>query len=215
MKQLFKCCAGCWVGILCAFNLCAQPNVTRIEYYLDNDPGYGKATAVSFIHSNNVVSQTININPLTLAFGVHFVGIRARDSLGHWSLDNSWVFAKPYPPDSAKRPPSNLVNLEYYIDKDPGYGKGTPISFTHSTNLSNFTFSINPLALTTGVHILGLSTRYSLGHWSLDNLWVFARPYPADSARAPAPNLTQVEYYIDKDPGYGKGVPIAINPVTN
>ena len=60
--------------------------------------------------------------------------------------------------------------------------------------------------------LLGIRAKDENGAWSQDNKWLFAKPYPSDTTKAgTAPDLKQVEYYIDKDPGYGKGVPVAID----
>src|SRR5258708_611712 len=213
MIELIKRWAGCLAGLFWAWCLSAQPNLSRVEYYIDIDPGYGKATAISFTPGNSLTNIALNINPASLTSGVHILGIRARDANGGWSLDNKWLFAKPYPADSTS-PVPNLKQVEYYIDKDPGYGKATAISFTPGTSLSNIGININPASLTSGVHIFGIRAQNTNGGWSLDNKWLFAKPYPADST-SPIPNLKLVEYYIDKDPGFGKGIPVAIDAVTN
>src|SRR5258708_6593400 len=215
MIQLIKRWAGCLAGLFWAWCLSAQPNLSRVEYYIDIDPGYGKATAISFTPGTSLSNIGINNNPASLTSGVHIFGIRAQNTNGGWSLDNKWLFAKPYPADSTS-PVPNLKLVEYYIDKDPGYGKATAISFTPGTSLSNIGININPNSLSNGVHLLGIRAQNANGGWSLDNKWLFAKPYPVDSTGpGPIPNLKQVEYYIDKDPGFGKGIPVAIDAVTN
>ena len=74
----------------------AQPNINKIEYYLDTDPGYGNATNLSFSGTTDATA-TINLDLTPLATGVHIIGIRSRDANGAWSLDNKWIFLKPYP----------------------------------------------------------------------------------------------------------------------
>ncbi len=217
MKQIIKRSATCCIGLLWAWCLSAQPNITRVEYYIDIDPGYGNATSISITPGTNLSNLTVNINPSTVSYGAHQLYIRARDANGAWSHDNVWVFARPYPTDTTTAGPvPKLVRVEYYIDADPGYGNATPVSFTPGTNLSDLTVNINPSTLTNGVHLFCIRALDSAGHWSHDNTWLFAKPYPTDSTVAgPKPNLKQVEYYIDTDPGYGNGVPVAINAVTN
>jgi hypothetical protein len=136
MIQFIKRCAGCCAGLLWAWCLSAQPNISRVEYYIDTDPGYGKATAIAFTAGPNLINLTLNINPASVANGVHVLGIRAQDANGHWSLDNKWLFARPFPADSTgPGPVPNLNRVEYYLDADPGYGKATAISFTTGTRL--------------------------------------------------------------------------------
>ena len=95
MTQYIKRFAGCCIGILLTLWLAAQPNLSRIEYYLDIDPGFGRGTAISFPAGNNASDIALNINPATLSEGIHILGIRALDADGVWSPDNKWLFWKP------------------------------------------------------------------------------------------------------------------------
>src|SRR5438270_13150136 len=79
------------------YNLEAQPNVTRVEYYLDTDPGRGNATAISISPGTQLADLTVNVNPANLSSGVHRFAVRAVDANGKWSLDNRWLFYKPFP----------------------------------------------------------------------------------------------------------------------
>jgi hypothetical protein len=189
------------------------PNITRVEYYIDNDPGYGNATALSITPATNIASLAINISLTPLNSGVHIVGVRSRDAHGAWSLDNRWPFLKPYAVTGATTPP-NINRVEYYIDNDPGYGHGTALSFTIANNLSNLSFIINIGPLKPGVHIVGVRSRDAHGAWSLDNKWIFLKPYAAGKT-AIIPKIERVEYYVDNDPGYGHAIGLAITPSTN
>ena len=48
MKQLIKCCGGCIVNLLWVTVLIAQPGISRIEYYIDKDPGYDNGISIEF-----------------------------------------------------------------------------------------------------------------------------------------------------------------------
>jgi hypothetical protein len=187
----------------------AQPNINRIEYYLDADPGYGNATNLSFSGTNNATA-TINVDLTPLNTGVHIIGIRSRDVNGAWSLDNKWVFLKPYP-NTGATPQPNINRVEWYLDSDPGYGNGTPISITPGQDLSALAVNIDLTPLLQGVHIFGVRSRDVNGAWSLDNKWVFLKPYPNTGA-TPQPNINRVEWFLDTDPGYGNATPISITP---
>ena len=217
MKQLIKyfwLCGGAMLLWLCST---AQPNVTRVEYYIDTDPGYGLATAVSITAGTNLSNQTININPTTLATGVHLLGLRALDTKGNWSLNQRWLFIKPSTTNEVPPGPvPNITRAEYYIDTDPGYGLATAVSITAGTNIANQTFNISPSTLTQGVHLLGIRALDANGGWSLNQRWLFVVPLTNFQTAPPIKTMKLVEYYIDKDPGWGKGVPVAIaNNATN
>ncbi len=157
----------------------AQPNITRIEYYLDVDPGFGNATTLSITPSADIQNAVISIDPATLAMGVHRLFVRARDANGSWSLTNTWLFYKPYPVPAAPPaplPPANLRKLEYYIDTDPGNGLAVPVAIQHITDLSDLLVSINVTGLATGDHQLQVRSQDSSGAWSMVNSLPFTIP---------------------------------------
>ncbi len=217
MQQIFKYLATCFAAVLVACCVYAQPNITRVEYYIDADPGYNNATALTITAGTNLTNLAININPTTLSQGVHILGVRAKDANGAWSQDNRWIFAKPFSSDTTGPGPlPNISRVEYYLDTDPGYGAATALSIGTGNNLANLTFNIDPATLTEGVHVLGVRSKDANGAWSQDNRWLFAKPFASDTVGAgTAPNLSRVEYYLDTDPGYGNGVALAINNVTS
>ncbi len=198
------------------------PVLTRIEYYIDTDPGYGLATNVSFTSGIAVADQVINIDPATVSTGVHRVGIRAKDTNGAWSLDNNLMFYKPAS-GGTNIPPAGpvpvLSRIEYYLDTDPGYGLATTVPFIAGASVADQIVNIDLAGLTSGVHRFGIRSRDANGTWSLDNSWLFYKPYNSSGGNIdppPAiPVLSRVEYYFDTDPGYGNGIAVAINPVTN
>ncbi|MEO6454343.1 MAG: hypothetical protein ABIN97_09735 [Ginsengibacter sp.] len=181
------------------------PVINRIEYFLDTDPGYGKATNLSFSGTTDA-SGIINVNLVPIDQGVHIVGIRSKDANGAWSLDNKWLFVKPYNPGAIIQPDINRV--EWYLDNDPGYGNGTALPISSSEDLPNLSFSINMVPLAQGVHIIGVRSKDATGAWSLDNKWIFIKPYAAGAAIQP--DITRVEWYLDSDPGYGNGTVLPI-----
>ncbi|MBC7423594.1 MAG: hypothetical protein H7334_09105 [Ferruginibacter sp.] len=199
----------------------AVPALSRIEYYIDTDPGYGAATNVPFAAGTSVANQVINLNPASLTTGIHKLGIRSRDANGAWSLDNGWLFFKPVAGNTSIIPAGivpALSRIEYYIDTDPGYGAATNVPFAAGTSVANQIVTLDPSTLTKGVHRFSIRSRDANGAWSLDNWWLFYKPYNGAINITPPnaiPVLTRVEYYIDTDPGYGNATGIAINAVTN
>ena len=157
------------VSSLQYFLVAAQsvPAINRIEYYLDADPGYGNATNVSFAGTTNATG-TINIDLTPVNAGVHIVGIRSRDAKGAWSIDNKWIFLKPYPNTGAVVQP-NINRVEWYLDSDPGFGNATPISIVTGQNLPNLAINISLTPLNQGVHIVGIRSLDANGSWSMDN----------------------------------------------
>src|SRR5580658_238677 len=172
MIQLLKRCAGCFTCILLTLNLLAQSNITRLEYYIDADPGFGKATAVSITPGTNLANIALKISPASVGSGVHILGLRAFNANGNWSQDNKWIFAVPYASDTTKAA-VNITRLEYYLDTDPGFGNATAVSITPGTNFANTPITLNPASLGKGLHILGIRALNAKGTWGQDNKWIF------------------------------------------
>ena len=197
------------------------PNLTKVEYYLNNDPGFGAATNYPITNLQSLTDLLINIDPATLSSGVHTFGIRSQDVNGAWSLDNKWIFFKPFGSGSNINPPPpipNITKIEYYLDTDPGLGIATNYTVTPSINLADLTIDIDPGTLTSGVHTLGIRAKDVNGTWSLDNKWIFFKPFGAGGNITPPPsipNIVQVEYFIDTDPGLGLAIQIPITANTD
>ncbi|CAF0859963.1 unnamed protein product [Rotaria sordida] len=67
----------------------------------------------------------------------------------------------------------NIVKAEFFIDTDPGFGNGTSIAITASTDLNNISFSVPSNALTAGTHRLHFRTLNIEGKWSLSTIQSF------------------------------------------
>ena len=190
-----------------------QPNINRVEWYLDSDPGYGNGTSLSIAAGQDLAGLAINISLTPLFQGVHIIGVRSRDANGAWSLDNKWIFLKPYP-NTGATPQPNINRVEWFLDVDPGYGNATPITIVPGQDLTGLGISIDLLPLYQGVHIVGIRSQDANGAWSLDNKWIFLKPY-TNAGAAPQPKIVRMEYYVDSDPGYGKGSPVTITAATD
>lgn len=58
--------------------------VKRIEYFIDNDPGFDNGTALNFT-GTTAVNQLFNIDLGTTPPGNHMLYVRVKDSNGYWS----------------------------------------------------------------------------------------------------------------------------------
>src|SRR6185312_7748437 len=98
----------------------------------------------------------------------------------------------------------NVVQGEYFIDTDLGYGKNTLINFTPSAD-NIFLININVSSYQPGYHKLYIRTKDSDGHWSL----TLRRNIEVLSSEAKT-TVVSGEYFIDTDPGFGMASPITI-----
>jgi hypothetical protein len=208
MKKIICLIIGCcWFSLLSA-----QSKISAAEYFIDTDPGFGKATSIPIsTPSSNIVNKSFNITISGLAEGIHKLYLRSRNDSGRWSITGWVVFYKP----SADVSPSasNIVKAEYFFDTDPGFGKATNIPVTAAVNLQNINVAAGIDTLITGMHSLFIRSKNTNGTWSITNRVPFYKQ--SSIAGQPPSNITQVEYFIDTDPGFGNAVPVVVNAAAN
>jgi gliding motility-associated-like protein len=84
-----------------------KPNLQRVEYFFDTDPGFGNGTQLTAVATN--FDQLVVLDLSTLSTGFHVLQIRSQDENGRWSLP----YSKPF---FVERSGSNIVAIEYYFD---------------------------------------------------------------------------------------------------
>lgn len=143
------------------------PGLSGAEYFIDNDPGPGNGTPIVLPSITNAANINVLVNLVGLSAGVHRLFIRTRDAEGRWSLANYTLFDNsatiPYPTAPAAAPP--IGQVEYYLDSDPGFGNGLPISVGTSTEVANFSFSVPLTGVAQGPHTLYLRSKQN--PWSM------------------------------------------------
>jgi hypothetical protein len=184
-----------------------QPaDIVQLEYYFDSDPGFGNGTSV-FVSSGAITNTTFNIDISGLSPGIHYVYFRALNANGDWSHVYKSIVTKIETTTIASAP--NMTEAEYYVGEDPGYGNGTPISFTSDpTPIAGF--NLNLTGLDAGYHKVYFRFKDENNRWSHDyikNITV-VELIPPEAA----PEIVDMEYFIDTDPGYGNGITV---PVTS
>ena len=155
------------------------------EYFFDNDPGYGKATAISQVKSDSVKYQ---LSVAGLHSGAHVLYIRSADADGHWSGTVSFpLYVKPQ---------EAFLALEYYFDEqDPGKGKATALPKPREA-IDSLLCHLPTEGLSVGNHTLNVRGLKPDGHWSD----VVSRPFLVLEHYYTG----YIEYFFDNDPGYGK-----------
>ncbi len=193
--------------------------INAAEYFIDNDPGLGRGTALTITPGVNIAALPVNINVSGLQNGAHSLYIRVRNADGNWSIVSvrPFLYDSDFPYTTVTPAPQQVVAAEYFIDTDPGVGNATAISVTPALDISNLNVTVNTAGQSNGTHRLYLRTKSAEGKWSIvafrEFIVAFNPDYP--TALTPAGNLALAEYFIDTDPGLGKGQPISIGAVTN
>src|SRR5690349_13700802 len=87
MKRLFI-----LLGIVLSVSTVFSQSITKAEYFVDLDPGQGKATPINNFTSGDLVSFSFSLATSTLTDGFHFLGTRVSDADGKWSRYESRGF---------------------------------------------------------------------------------------------------------------------------
>jgi len=170
---------------ICALTLTAQNTVSRTEYFIDTDPGYGYGTLIEPVVSG---LNNVSISMDEIEEGAHILSIRAQDSRGFWSstVSNPIYVIPVLIQDSASK-------VEYFIDADPGYGHGISAG-TVISEQDNISIPLN--GIKAGAHLLSVRTQDKRGFWSS----TVSHPFYV----IPSYNIIALEYFFDdNDPGNG------------
>lgn len=172
----------------------------RLEYFIDTDPGFGNATSVN-IAGGTTINQTFNVDLQNVNNGLHILYVRARDTDNNWSQLQRVPFIRY---DGMGLVSNNrIVQAEYFIDTDPGFGSANAFSFTSGATI-DLSQTIDLQAIANGLHILYIRVKDQLGRWSL----LQAAPFIRLEGVGGNTRFVALEYFIDDDPGFGSGIAI-------
>lgn len=147
-------------------------NTYSVEYFFDNDPGYGKGNVLIIAGSQDV---TIDIDTKDVTPGAHMLYLRSQDTNGNWSS----VMAHPFYVFTILP----VAALEYYIDNnDPGEGLAISVPVATATAAAA-TFDIDTSELTPGEHTLNIRAM------GIDSVWtaISSRTFTVDGPAEPEP----------------------------
>lgn len=123
-------------------------NISVAEYFIDNDPGLGNATALSGIPNQPNVSFSLAIADIPQS-GTHVLGFRTKDTNGKWSHTNFSTFSVVPSPIT-----SEISTVEYFWDADAGFGNNYLFTLpTSGTDVFDYQFeAVVPATLAVGLH---------------------------------------------------------------
>ena len=162
--------------------------ITRTEYFLDTDPGFGNATPLPFTAAEDGVEVNTVLPLNDVATGFHTLYVRAQNDAGAWSITSQRVFYKQKFRDERQA----ITKVEYFIDTDPGFGNGTDVPFTADTTDLALNITLDGLdALALGFHILYVRAKDNKDDWSI----TAQRMFYLEEGNGLMANITRLEYY--------------------
>ena len=189
--------------------ICWSQNLSPIvqaEYFIDDDPGFGAATALNVSTGTTVVANPFSVNFQNLEAGVHFLYFRTKNQNNRWSVP----VRRPFFVRTTNETLSKISAAEYYIDDDPGFGAANPISFSSSNTVQLQSLNAAIGNLETGIHFLYVRFKNTDNRWSVPVRKSFYVP-PYSGALSP---IVAAEYFIDEDPGIGEAQNVAVQSGT-
>lgn len=208
MMRSFKFLIKAIVFLLCTGSLYAQsaPDITKLEYYIDIDPGYGLGTQIAITPDSTVnIFEAIDLS--TTDPGFHVLGVRAMDENGVWGITHTHRFQvvdKSFTDVS-----TDVVEVEYFFNTDDGYGQGLNLGVAADSML-HITPVIDLSAVNPGINVLGIRAKDAEGHWGATHTHLFH--LTETLIEEPMQQIVEVEYFLNTDTGYGQGESISMTP---
>lgn len=137
--------------------------IVLLEYFIDTDPGYGKATPIDFVADNELhLSQNLDLSEAEPGF--HTAYIRAKDENGNWSQ----TYIRPFIKGSLQTDSLPVIEkVEYFIDEDPGFGSGIEIPLEIESHSIDLEFIVDMSGQDTGKHVFYTRAMDKSGNWSM------------------------------------------------
>lgn len=182
--------------------------IQKVEYFIDNDPGYGLGQIVPVTPGSSVTASLSIPLEANLPLGFHKLFIRAQDSNNQWSLVRSQNFFKTSSEAVAN---DDVVALEWFIDTDPGFGQANAISFSPGSQETVSIAITLPNELPIGFHKFHIRAKDAFGTWSMVQNQNFFKTNELPTIQ----NIARLEYFLGADPGFGMATEIPVTPGTS
>ena len=162
-------------------------NVVAAEYFINSDPGFGNANAITINANSGEVTQTVSLPLSNTLDGFNTLYIRTQDDLGVWSLYDKSLFYI-----YEEQIISPIVAAEYFYDTDPGFGNGIAGTITATGNPDEYTIDLSTLdVLPCDLHDFYIRLQNQDGSWSLYDYGLDVDVYDnADPTIVVFPNIT-------------------------
>jgi hypothetical protein len=183
-------------------------DLTKLEYFIDTDPGHGNGTAVTITPGATLTDATFDVPLTSLPLGIHNIFFRIQDEDLTWGQTyKTLIYKESIVLDEELE---DFVKAEFFIDTDPGFGQGVDIPVPAQGTLTNFTFAVPLNTVSGGLHIAYVRLKNANGQWSHTFSRVIYKELTLTSD--PPPDIVKAEYFIDADPGFGSGTDVPLTP---
>jgi PKD repeat protein len=176
-------------------------DVEYIEYFINNDPGFGNAIEIPIAPATSSGNITFVVDISELQNGFHYLYVRSKNEKGFWSFTTIRSFFK----ETFYSAPANIVYAEYFLNTDPGKGNGIAIPLQRFSAANSLNFTVDISEMETGFHHLYVRAMDDNGHWSMISIKSFY-----NETIQPVADITYLEYFLNDDPGVRQGTSIAI-----
>lgn len=151
-----------------------QSAITKVEYFIDTDPGIGNGVSMLAFSSTDSAIQNINISTLGLSVGFHRVYFRYKNNSNEWGIPEDrllYIYDVTHP-IASNQPP--ITKGEYFFDTDPGVGNGSLIpAFTSSDSVIN-DMMITTSGISAGSHYINLRYMNAQREWGIAETRIFS-----------------------------------------
>jgi hypothetical protein len=196
--------------LLMLSNVIVSQQIKNGEYFFNNDPGYGNGVSFDVTETNGEFTKVIETSVESLPIGFNTFYVRVKQNNTWSTFDRNMLYKidsnNAFTGDQSIK---NITSAEYFIDSDPGYGKGETISITE-TNELDATFSVDISSLEKGVHIIYVRVKSINNQWSNFDRRLFYISTKEELTFSESP-IAKAEYFFDTDTGYGNGESIALD----
>ncbi|RLD32031.1 MAG: hypothetical protein DRI83_11500 [Bacteroidetes bacterium] len=154
-------------GVNTVFYIVKSPDainsiIDRAEYFIDTDPGFGMAVSIPIPAPGNDLALQLSPGLESMDPGLHYINFRARDVSGRWGSVMNTIFLFVEMPSSAE---SQIQQVEYFIDTDPGFGLGTQLTLPSSGSDLTIDFTASLSGLDDGNHVLYIRAKNEQNKW--------------------------------------------------
>lgn len=105
-----------------------------------------------------------------------------------------------------------INQAEYFIGDDPGFGMATPIPVSSTGDDMTLEFLVDIQTLSKGFHFINIRACVDSGKWSQTIQRIF---YVFNAQANVDKEITNLEYFIDADPGFGLATLVSVSSPGN